>query len=119
MKIVITAQGATPDSPLDTRFGRASNFLIYDDATGTWESVSNEQNMQALQGAGVQAATTVANTGGKVLISGHCGPKAFRTLRAAEIDVYSSSAATAEQALKAFQRGELVKLNDADVEAHW
>ncbi len=119
MKIAITSQGTTHDSPIDTRFGRASYFVVYDDETNSWECINNEQNMQAAQGAGIQAATIIANAACKVLITGHCGPKAYRTLRAAGIDIYSSKAATVDQALEAFRQGALLKLEDADVEGHW
>jgi predicted Fe-Mo cluster-binding NifX family protein len=119
MKIAVTSQGTTHDSPIDTRFGRAQYFLVHDDQTGTWESISNEQNMQAAQGAGIQAATTVANAGCTVLITGHCGPKAYRTLRSAGIDIYTSKAVTVDQALAAFLQGTLHKLDQADVEGHW
>ena len=119
MIIAITSDGTTPQSQLDPRFGRTKYFLTYDDEKGSWETIDNSQNFQAAQGAGIQAATTVANNSCGVVITGHCGPKAFRTLTAAGVAVYLCDAGTVEEALQKFQKGELKKIDNADVEGHW
>lgn len=119
MIIAITSDGDTTDSQVDPRFGRAKFFLVYNDENGKWESVDNEQNFQAAQGAGIQAATTVANKKCNVLITGHCGPNAFRTLSAAGIDIYLCETGTVKEILEKFNNGELKKINNADVEGHW
>ncbi len=72
------------NSLIDARFGRTSGFLIVDDANEP-QYISNEQNLNATQGAGIQAAQNVANTGAEVVITGNCGPKVFRVLSAASI----------------------------------
>ena len=119
MIIAITSEGATTDSQVDPRFGRAKFFLIYNDEYGKWESVDNKQNFQAAQGAGIQAATTIANKNCNVLITGHCGPKAFRTLSMANVDVYICNSGTVKEALDKFQKCELTMINRANVEGHW
>ncbi len=119
MKIAITSEGTIPDSQLNPRFGRAKFFLIFDDQENSWTPIDNNQNFQAAQGAGIQAATTVANNQCGVVITGHCGPKAFRTLTGAGIDVYIGNPGTVTDALEAFQKGELEKIDSADVEGHW
>lgn len=119
MKIAITTSGETLAAPLDSRFGRAPRFLIYDTETGTYRTVDNAQNLNAAQGAGIQAAQTVAQTGVSRLITGHCGPKAFRVLRAAEIEVFHTDAPTVQEALDRMGKGELQAAQDADVEGHW
>ncbi len=81
--------------------------------------VDNAQNLSASQGAGIQSAQTVAATGAQALISGHCGPKAFRVLGAAGIAVHTSDAATVKEALEQFRAGKLQALRDADVDGHW
>ena len=85
MKIAFSTSGETLDSPLDARFGRAPKFLVYDLDSETFEVVDNRQNLNAAQGAGIQSAETVARLGVNILVTGHCGPKAFRVLRAAGI----------------------------------
>lgn len=119
MKIALTSQGETLDAAFDVRFGRTKNFIIYDTDTEKIEIVPNIQNLNAAQGAGIQAASTVASTGAEAVITGHCGPKAFRVLEAAKIKIYTSKAATAEEALRDFENGSLVLLESADVDGHW
>ncbi len=119
MKVAFTTSGTGLNSPLDSRFGRASKFLIYDMEEGTYEIVDNQQNLNAVQGAGIQSAETVARTGAKALITGHCGPKAFRVLLAAGIKIINSSASTVGEALELYRTGRLAELKVANVEGHW
>jgi len=119
MKVAISTSGADWNAPLDTRFGRAAKFLVYDTVAASLTVVDNTQNLNATQGAGIQSAQTVAATGATALVSGHCGPKAFRVLAAAGIAVFTSDAATVKEALDLFQAGKLQRLQGADVEGHW
>lgn len=119
MKILITTQGDSPDSEVDPRFGRARTFLVYDTETDTYRPVSNTQNLQAQQGAGIQAGRTAADTGAQAVLTGNCGPKAFRVLNEAGIRVYVGVQGKAREALKAFKRGELTEATTANVEGHW
>lgn len=119
MKIAFTTSGNELTAPLDTRFGRALKFLVYDLEKDTFEVVDNEQNLNAAQGAGIQSAGTVARSGAQALVSGHCGPKALRVLLAANISLFYSDAPTVAAALDAFRQGALVESKTADVEGHW
>lgn len=119
MKIAISTSGDNPAAELDSRFGRAARFLLYDTDSKEFQSIDNAQNLNAPQGAGVQAAQTVANTGANAVITGHCGPKAFRVLQAAGIKVYNCEAATVESALSLLEEGKLQAASEADVEGHW
>ena len=119
MKIAVTATGTTPESPLDARFGRAAYFLVFDPDTKTWETVENTQNLNAAQGAGIQSAQNVAAAGAQALVTGHCGPKAFRVLAAAQIKIYTTTAATIKEALALYRGGKLTESSAADVEGHW
>ena len=119
MKIAISTSGDNLTAPLDSRFGRAAGFLIYDTDTKGMQMIDNAQNLNAPQGAGIQAAQTVANTGAEAVITGHCGPKAFRVLQAAGIKVYNCQAATVEEALRQLEEGKLLVASEADVEGHW
>ncbi|GAB6270705.1 MAG: NifB/NifX family molybdenum-iron cluster-binding protein [Smithella sp.] len=119
MKIAITTSGNDLNAPLDGRFGRAPMFLIYDSEAKTFEVVGNEQNLNAAQGAGIQSAQNIAHLGVKALITGHCGPKAFRVLAAAGIKIYNTSAATVNEALDLYLAGKLTEAASADVEGHW
>lgn len=119
MKIAITTSGTNLDSPLELRFGRAAAFLVYDTDHDTFEMADNRQNMNAAQGAGIQAAQNAASTGAKAVISGHCGPKAFRVLSASKIAVYTTEAHTVRDAIRHYLDGTLTPEQSADVEGHW
>jgi len=119
MKIVFTTSGNDLNAPLDSRFGRAPKFLAYDLDSEIFEVVDNQQNMNAAQGAGIQSAETVARLGAKALVTGHCGPKAFRVLLAAGIKIYNTEAHTVAEALEQYRAGKLKEARAADVEAHW
>lgn len=119
MKYALSTAGETLDSAMDPRFGRTKYFLFYDSGTGEFSAVANTQNLQAAQGAGIQSAVRVAENQADIVISGHCGPKAFKVLAEAGISVYLTTAATAKEAIKLFEDGKLVKAENADVEGHW
>ena len=119
MKIIFTTSGATLDAALDPSFGRARNFLLYDLECEAFDIISNQQNLNAAQGAGIQAAQTIAKAGAQALITGHCGPKAFRVLEAASIKVFNTDAPTVAEALARYRSGELTEAQSANVEGHW
>ena len=119
MKIAFTATGDSLNAPLDPRFGRAPGFLIYDDEQGQIDALSNTQNLNAAQGAGIQAATALAKAGVDMLITGHCGPKAFSVLQAAGIKVFLSSAKTIADAYDLFKKGELEEASGPNAQSHW
>jgi len=92
----ITTSGNDLNAPLDSRFGRAPKFLVYDMDTNTFDVIDNRQNLNAAQGAGIQSAETVARLGASCLVTGHCGPKAFRVLSAAGIKIFNTDAPTVD-----------------------
>ncbi len=121
MKIAITAAGDGWEAPVDERFGRAAAFAVIDLDVDppSLTTVSNEQNRQAAQGAGIQAADNVAKSGVGIVVTGHVGPKAFRALAAGKIEVYTGVRGTVRQAFEDFQAGSLNKAAGSDVEGHW
>jgi len=119
MKIVITSQGEDLSSAVDPRFGRAATFILYDLETDEWKAVDNAQNLNALRGAGIQAAESAAKLEAGAVVTGHCGPNAFRTLNAAGIKLYVGCEGTVAEAVEAFKAGKLQEADAADVEGHW
>jgi len=119
MKIAVTTTGETLEAPVDARFGRAARFIVVDTETNAFEVVDNAQNLNAMQGAGIQAAQTVAQLGAECVLTGHCGPKAFRALTAAGVATYAGAQGSVAEALERFERGELTRAEGADVEGHW
>jgi predicted Fe-Mo cluster-binding NifX family protein len=119
MKIAISAAGRNPDSPMDARFGRAGYFQIFDDDTGEYEVIDNTSGRDSMQGAGVQAGELIAGCGASVLITGHCGPKAFRVLNGAGVKVMLCGGGSVESALEKYKKDGLKEAAGPDVNGHW
>ena len=119
MKVAISSVGKTLDSAIDPRFGRAASFILVDTDTGEHQAVDNSQSLHAMQGAGIQAAETVARLSADYVITGHCGPKAFRALQSAGIKVILGVEGTAADAVEKFKSGEIQPSENADVQGHW
>lgn len=119
MKIAITSREASLDSSLDERFGRAPHFVIYDLDQKTHHCIDNNQNLNSAQGAGIQSAQNIANADVQALITGNVGPKAFKVLQAAGIDIYLTKGTTIKEAIASFQEGKLAKAETNNVEGHW
>ena len=86
-KIAISSEGPTLEDRVDPRFGRAAGFVIVDPATLDFEYRDNGAGQVRAQGAGIQAAETVARAGVTAVLTGYVGPKAFQALAAAGIRV--------------------------------
>lgn len=117
--IVVSARGETTEALVDSRFGRTAFFVSVDPATGAVEAHSNKPNLEAPQGAGIQAAQFVAGLGAKVLISGNVGPKAFRVLQAAGIRMYRCEGGTVAEAVSRLKADDLPEVTAATVPGHW
>jgi len=119
MKIAITSTGADLDAEVDPRFARAQNFIIVDTETGDFEVLDNKQNVNAAQGAGPQAAMSISDKNVEYLLTGHCGPNAFNSLKAAGIKVIVGVGGTVKEAIESFKKDELKPVDSADVQGHW
>lgn len=119
MKIAVTATGMAIDSPVDPRFGRARYILIVDLDTMAVEALDNAKNVQSFKGAGIQAATTVADRGAAALLTGYCGPNAFKTLEAGGVKVVQDVSGTVRAAVERFTRGSLDYSDAPNAEGHW
>lgn len=119
MKVAVTSKGKTMDSQVDPRFGRAAYILVVDTETQVFEVMDNSENVNAFKGAGIQAATMISEKGAKALLTGFCGPNAFKILNAADIDVANNVDGTVKEAVTAFTRGDLTFADKANVEGHW
>jgi predicted Fe-Mo cluster-binding NifX family protein len=119
MQVAVSCSGEKLDSLVDQRFGRTAQFIVYDLDADTFKVIDNAQNLQAAQGAGIQSARTVADSGAKAVITGNVGPKAYRTLNAAGIDIYLIKSGTVKEAIEELKKGNLVKSTGANVDGHW
>jgi predicted Fe-Mo cluster-binding NifX family protein len=119
MKIAVTSSGQALDSPVDPRFGRAAFILIVDADTMTVEVVDNAENVNAFKGAGIQAASTISDKHAEVLLTGFCGPNAFKALEAAGISVAGEVSGTVREAVAAFMDGKIKTVSAPNAQGHW
>ena len=119
MKIAITSSGKDLDNEIDLRFGRTKGFIIYDLENDSFEFIDNIQNLEAAQGAGIQAAQNVVNKDVEAVITGHCGPKAFKVLSTSGVKIYTVETGKINEVIEKFKNGELQEASSADVEGHW
>lgn len=74
MKVAITSTGNSPESTLDSRFGRCSYFVVYDTESQSTEFIPNP-NKESVEGAGPASVTLIATKGVKKVVSGEFGAK--------------------------------------------
>ncbi len=121
MLIAITAEGGSNDSRIEERFGRAKGFAIFDTENDTFAWRDNGQNLQAEQGAGIQAAKHVIESGAGALIASNVGPKAFKLLDASGVSIYRcpKECEHVGEAISRFNSGSIEKLTAANQDGHW
>ncbi len=119
MKIAVTSQGKDLNAQVDQRFGRAAYILVVDSENEEFQVLDNNENVNAMKGAGIQAASNVVNSGAKVLLTGFCGPNAFKALQAGKVAVANDAAGTVREAVKSYLEGKLSHADSANVEGHW
>jgi predicted Fe-Mo cluster-binding NifX family protein len=118
MKIAVTSQGQNLDSPVDPRFGRCPVFLIVDPDTLEYEALPNP-NIDLGGGAGIQSAQIMADREVTAVLTGNCGPNAFRTFSAAGIEVITGVSGTVREAVEAYKSGRLSKASAPNVPDHF
>ena len=119
MKVAITAQGPDLASEVDPRFGRAKFFIVVDTQTGEFAAHDNAQNLNAVQGAGIQAAQNVVTLGVDAVITGNVGPKAFTALQAGNVKTYIGAGGLVRAAVEQLKAGGLECAGKPNVEGHW
>jgi predicted Fe-Mo cluster-binding NifX family protein len=81
--------------------------------------IENSQNLNLPQGAGIQAAQNIAGCNPDSVLTGNCGPKAFRALQAAGIEVVIGVKGTIKEAVQDYLNGKYEPTGEANVEGHW
>ena len=103
MRIAISARGPNSYSDVDERFGRAYWFLIYDDVDDSWMPVDNSVNREKAKGAGSSTAEMMKDLGVEQVLTGETGPKAYRVLSQAGINVCHSMCGVVRDALESWR----------------
>ena len=118
-KIAISSEGPSMDEAVDPRFGRAAGFLIIDTDSETFAYIDNGASQTMAQGAGIQAAEIVAHSGAKAVLTGYVGPKAFKALAAAGIQIVQDLVQmTARAALEKYKRGDITVARQPNKAGH-
>lgn len=118
-KVAISASGQDLEAKVEPRFGRTPYFVLVNPETMEYETVANRQNLQAAQGAGIQAAALVAHHKPVALLTGFCGPKAYHTLLAAGIPVFLGVSGSVREAVEQFHQGKLNVAQGPNAVGHW
>ena len=119
MKVAVTSQGKDLSSQVDPRFGRAKYFIVVDTDSGEFTAHDNSQNLNAPQGAGIQAGQNVVSLGVEAVIIGNAGPNAFKTLQAGNVKIYIGATGTVQDVIEQLKAGKLQEAVQANVEGHW
>ncbi|MBE0479570.1 MAG: NifB/NifX family molybdenum-iron cluster-binding protein [Dehalococcoidia bacterium] len=117
MRIAVSAEGPGLDSPVDPRFGRCRCLILVDPDTGEFEAVENT-GQAATGGAGIATAQLVAGKEVVAVLTGNCGPNAYRTLQAAGIEVITGVSGTVREAIEKYRTGGLQASSGPSVQAH-
>ena len=119
MKIAVTSKGQDLNAEVDPRFGRAAYIIIVDTETLEFEVMDNALNKDSFKGAGIQAAAGISDKGVKVLLTGFCGPNAYKTLEAADVKVANDAKGTIQDAIDQYNAGKFEFAKEANVDGHW
>ncbi|MBP7652925.1 NifB/NifX family molybdenum-iron cluster-binding protein [Candidatus Dependentiae bacterium] len=117
MKIAISSLGGNLDSQVDPRFGRCQFLIFFDTDTEKFE-VEKNANIIAQGGAGIHTAQFAADKNAEVVITGHLGPNAIKTLHAAGIKTFGNASGTVKQVISDYKAGKLQELLNADLPGH-
>ncbi len=117
MKIAVTATEPSLDSVVDPRFGRCPYLLIVETDDSACEAVENP-NVMLGGGAGIQTAQLMNERGVGFVLTGNCGPNAYRTLSAAGVQVIVGCSGVARDVVEKFKTGQLHAANEPNVAAH-
>lgn len=99
--VCITSLGATLDSKVDPKFGRAQYFLFITAGSDRAEASANPYKDMA-HGAGIKAAQFVAGKNPSVVITGDLGPNADRVLKESGIRTITGVKGEVKEVLRDF-----------------
>jgi predicted Fe-Mo cluster-binding NifX family protein len=118
MKIAVSAAAPDLDAEVEPRFGRCQYFVIVDPQSMEFEGLENSGAMAA-GGAGISTAQMIADKGVEVVLTGNCGPNAYRTLSAAGVQVVTGVSGRIRDAVEAYRAGKLKPNAQPSVESHY
>ena len=118
MIITETAKGPNLDDKVEPRFGRCSYFFIIDTETMNFKAQENS-SIALGGGAGIQSGQVLSDNEVHALLTGNCGPNAFRTLEAAGIKVVTGVDGTVRHAVEKYKSGNISEVFGPNVASHF
>ena len=95
-----------------------AEFIIVDPETMQFETVENVEAL-ASGGAGISTTQLIVGRGVEVVLTGNCGPNAFRVLSAAGIKVVTRASGTVQDAVQSYKSGYLQPTSQPNVLGHF
>ncbi len=118
MKIAVTASGPDLDSQIESRFGRCQYFIIVDTDTMEYEAIQNP-NVAVGGGAGIQSAQMMAQKDVEVVLTGNCGPNAFRVFSQAGIKIVTGVSGLVRESVEKLKSGTISEATTPSVNDHF
>ena len=118
MKIAITAKEPNMESEVDQRFGRCKYLLGVDTETLKYEAIDNENALSA-GGAGISTARMIAGKGVSAVLTGNCGPNAYKVLNDAGIKIITGVTGKVSEAIEKYNSGGFSVTEEPSVGEHF
>ena len=105
MKVLFAVENnAGLDSELDSRFGRAGYFLIYDTREEEILSIQENAFKNEAHGVGIKIAGFVVEQGCNAAVGAQPGPKAASVLEQARVKMIVQDKGTVKEALEQYKK---------------
>ncbi len=91
------------DSEIDTRYGRASFFMIYDMDSDKILEVEENKFKEEGHGVGIKTSGLTIEKGCKLMIGAKPGPKAEQVLSEGGVEVFTVTSGTVRDALNSYR----------------
>lgn len=117
MKIAVTSAEPNIEAKVDPRFGRCSYFVISDLETGNLTTIDNTNAANA-GGAGVSTAQIIIDEDINVVITGNCGPNAYKALSNAGIQIITGASGTISDVIEQYKNGGFKEASEPNVKDH-
>jgi predicted Fe-Mo cluster-binding NifX family protein len=118
MCIAVSSRGPTLDSEVDERFGRCPCFILVDTSSLKFQILDNSSQSEG-GGAGVASAQLIAGSGVEAVLTGNCGPNAFRVLTTGGTKVFTGVSGTVREAIERYRSGKYAATGGASVSEHF
>lgn len=111
MRIAIPVDSKSMDGRINSHFGRAGYFLIYNIEEDQANFIDNGA-ASSQGGAGVKASQIIVDEGVQALITPQCGVNAAEVFKAANIKLYKSEGNSIRDNIDLFKEGKLSLLDN-------